>query len=381
MATIVLPTGTSYVGSVAAQLAGFAAAFRALGHRVLTPDSRAADYGRQVAQAAAGGDVAFVLCHSGIGFDLTPGPANLYRRLELPVVAIYVDPALLYWDQIALDDVDRLVTLISADDVAWCRRQLPGRRFLLLPHAAEPADDPLPWRERDLDIVLAASASGTPDELRAAWRDFGPAVGARLEAMREAQAAEPERHLAELVEAIGRDLGLDLSAPLAAHPYVATLDRYLRASLRWQAAEALLDRPLTVIGDGWGPLAARGGRARFLGRLDLAEAQALIGRAKLSLNPTTGYHGSHERVFHALAAGTVPLTAGGTFWRNLSVPRYDQRAGPAVQVAALLADAGGLRTRAEEGRAMLAHRHDYRARAQNLLDALFSPPEPQRKIS
>ncbi len=368
MATIILPTGNSYVGSVAAQLAGFAAAFRTLGHKVLTPDSRAPDYGRQVAEAAAAGDVAFVLCHSGIGFDQTPGPANLYRRLGLPVVAVYVDPALLYWDQIALDGVDHLVTLISEDDVAWCQRQLPGRRFLMLPHAAEPVAAPLPWAERDLDIVLAASAAGAPDALRAAWQDFGPAVAARLEAMREAQAAQPERHLAELVEATGRELGLDLSAPLAAHPYVATLDRYLRSALRWQVAEALLDQPLIVIGDGWDRLAAAGGRARFLGRMELATAQQLVAQARISLNPTTGYHGSHERVFHAFAACSAALTADGPFWRGLA------RATPVRQQQGespfpLPADAT-LRAAAEQGHALLAGQHDYGARARALLSAV-----------
>lgn len=370
MATIVLPTGTSYVGSVAAQLAGFAAAFRSLGHRVLTPDSRAPDYGRQIAEAAAGGDVAFVLCHSGIGFDQTPGPANLYRRLGVPVVAVYVDPALLYWDQIALDGVDHLVTLISEDDVAWCRRQLPGRRFLMLPHAADPIAQPLPWSERDMEIILVASAAGAPDDLRAAWRDFGPTVAARLEAMLEAQAAEPERHLADLVAATGRDLGLDLSAPLAAHPYVATLDRYLRSSLRWQAAEALLDRPLTVIGDGWQRLAARGGPARFLGRLELAEAQALVGRAKLSLNPTTGYHGSHERIFHAMAVATIGLAVQGAFWRGLPdgcIGLFSRPDDLPASCAGLLSGGCDL---AQAGYRSLTARHDYATRVKALLDAL-----------
>ena len=370
MATVILPTGDSYVGSVAAQLAGFAAAFRTLGHHVLTPDSRAADYGRLIAQAAAGGDVAFILCHSGIGFDQTPGPANLYRRLGVPVVAMYVDPALLYWDQIALADVDHLVTLISADDVAWCRRQLPGRRFLMLPHAAEPVADPLPWMQRDLDIVLAASAAGMPDELRAGWQGFGPAVAARLEAMREAQAAQPERHLADLVTDTGRTLGLDLSAPLAAHPYVATLDRYLRAALRWQAVEALIDAPLIVIGDGWDRLAARDGRARFLGRMDLAAAQALVGRARVSLNPMTGYHGSHERVLHAMAAGTAALTTGRAFWGDQAVRCYDPGSNPGEAAAALLADDSTCRSVAEAGRAALSARHGYVLRAQAMLAAL-----------
>lgn len=368
MATVILPTGDSYVSSVAAQVAGFAAAFRALGLQVLTPDSRSPDYGRQVATAAAGGDVAFVLCHSGIGFDQTPGAANLYRRLGVPVVAVYVDPALLYWDQIALDGTDHLVTLISDDDVAWCRRQLPGRRFLLLPHAAEPMADPLPWADRDLGIVLAASAAGAPDELRTGWQHFGPAVAVRLEAMREAQAAAPERHLAELVAETGRDLGLDLSAPLAAHPYVATLDRYLRSALRWQAVETLIDRPLTVIGDGWDRLAARDGRARFLGRMELAAAQGLVARAKLSLNPTTGYHGSHERVFHAFAAGTAALTTEGAFWRGLpaGAPLRRRQGRPLADAPA---DAD-LRATAEQGHALLAGRHDYGARARALLSAV-----------
>lgn len=370
MATIILPTGDSLVGSVAAQLAGFGAAFRALGHQVLTPDSRRPDYGRQVAQAAARGDVAFVLCHSGIGFDQTPGPANLYRRLELPVVAVYVDPALLYWDQIALDDVDHLVTLISDDDVAWCRRQLPGRRFLMLPHAAEPVAEPLPWKDRDLDIVLAASAAGAPDELRAGWQGFGPAVAARLDAMREAQAAQPERHLAELVAEVGRDLGLDLAAPLSAHPYVATLDRYLRSALRWQAVEALLDRPLTVIGNGWDRLAARDGRARFLGQMQLAAAQDLVGRAKVALNPMTGYHGSHERVFHAMASGTAALTTGSAFWRGEAVACCDPGSGPADAAAALLADDAACRALARRGWADLAGRHGYVLRAQGILATL-----------
>ncbi|MFX4914319.1 hypothetical protein ABTC20_19090, partial [Acinetobacter baumannii] len=86
------------------------------------------------------------------------------------------------------------------------------------------------------------------------------------------------------------------------------------------------------------------------------------GRAKLSLNPTTGYHGSPERVFNAFAAGTAAMTTDGPFWHSLpaGLPlRYRSErplAGLPRNMAGLPTDMD-LRHLAERGHALLAEQH------------------------
>ena len=74
----------------------------------------------------------------------------------------------------------------------------------------------------------------------------------------------------------------------------------------------LLDRNLTLVGPGWEPVAAAAPgpmRATLLGSRPAAEVADLTARARIIVNSCTPYHGSHERLFQAMAAGATALSS------------------------------------------------------------------------
>jgi hypothetical protein len=201
---------------------------------------------------------------------------------------------------------------MSPGDLDFCRNHLPGRRVAVLPHSA-PLLPVRPKAERDVALLFAGSVPAPPDTMRAGWCRFGVGVERRLNAMLDAHRARPAQPIEAIVAEVGAAEGLALDRPLALHPYVATLDSFLRVETRWRGVEALLDRPLRVVGSGWDELAARGGRAVFTGPLPAATVEELTGRAQIALNLCTPWHGSHERLFVAMSAGTALVSTWSAF--------------------------------------------------------------------
>ena len=269
-----------------------------------------------IAAALAAGDIRAVITISGYGI-VDPFSADLlyslYRNAGVAVVSLYFDPLAYYLKQLGLPVPRRLVTTTSDADVDYWRG-CPGLADEIrhLPHGAAPA--PMPdWRERDIPLLFTGSGPKDPEQLRLDWIEHGRVVYGQLNRIREVclAAAAPRSLTAIIAEVIGADV--DVSNPAVLQPYFVTIDLYLRALLRWRLVSELAGRPLTVLGDGWEALAARlaargGNRVRFLPAADSPGLKALIGRSRLYLNICTPHHGSHERVFHAMAAGTLAVT-------------------------------------------------------------------------
>jgi spore maturation protein CgeB len=60
-------------------------------------------------------------------------------------------------------------------------------------------------------------------------------------------------------------------------------------------------------------------RARLLGARTAPEVARLTAQARIVVNSCTPYHGSHERLFQAMAAGAVALTSP-TAWLGRAAP-------------------------------------------------------------
>jgi len=369
----ILFRGSSLYGSIDRMLDSLAAAFVAQGDAAPVIDATAPDYIQRLRQAIDDGPVDAFLGFSGIGIDRR-AEGNLYNALEKPLVSIYLDPLLLYWNQVATPIRHRLIYTTAPGDLDYWHAQLSLPVPLHhLPHAAAalpPGTAPVPWDRRPIDLLHAGTAPADPASLRAAWAQHGPLVERRLNDMLDAHDADPFAPLPDIIARVGHPVA-SLGAPQSLHPYFQTLDQYLRARVRWRLILDLAGRDLTLVGPGWEPvLAATTGtiRAKLLGARTAPEVAQLTAQARIVVNSCTPYHGSHERLFQAMAVGAVALTSP-TAWLGRAAPDgVLAQARPDLEDAAALADGllhdpAQAETTAEAGRAWFEASHTWSHRA------------------
>lgn len=361
MPSVVLFQSVSQYQSLNTMAQELAEAWRARGVSARLIDLRVSGYDAIAEALAAGPRAAITISGYGI---VDPGASDrlhaLYRDSGVPVVSLYFDPLFYYLNQLGKALPRRLVATTSDAEVPWWRaRPAPPDDIRFLPHGAAPVSHPpSSWDERDIPLLLTGTGPRDPAEIRLDWAGHGRAVADLLNRALEivTAAAGPRSLIEALTEAA--DGRFDPADPAALQPWFVTLDIYLRARLRWRLVSGLADRPLTVAGDGWEALARRleGRRVRFLPALDAGRVRALTGRSRIVLNSCTGHHGSHERVFQAMAAGAVAATTP-TGWFDRAAPagallRLDvEREAPGPAVDALLADPARAQAMAEAGRA------------------------------
>lgn len=376
----VLFFGQTDNGNVARMTGGLKRGLEACGVATTDIDTAKEGYAGQLVAAEWGG-VGFFLGMTGIGLDLR-AEGNIFNRIGRPFVSVYLDPLFLYADQIRTPIVRRLVTTTSDCDVDFWAEAAPDLAISHLPHAAEPLE-PAAWAGRDIAFLYPATGCADPEAgRRDEWPRHGERVAAALNAIVEEQRRRP---LEPLTEAIRTVVGgtVDMANPLAVHPYFVTVDRYLRAAVRWQTLAGLAGLPVTVAGPGWEAFRQRfpDSGFTFLGSRTAVDVQALIRRSRAVLNTCTGYHGSHERVLDAQAAGALAVTTP-TRWFCRNAPEDaiayvgDGEGDGAGPLRALLADPGGMAAAAKRGRAWQAAHHTWRHRAETLLRRLAGRGEP-----
>ncbi|MGB8839520.1 MAG: glycosyltransferase [Aliidongia sp.] len=378
MSRFILFRGSSLYGSVDRMLEHLAAAFRDEGDEATILDVTQPDYAARLRHELAGGVDGFVGL-TGIGLDLR-AENNLYNALDRPFASIYLDPLLLYWDQIKTPIRRRIVFTTAPGDVDyWAgRTDVPIRH---LPHAAElpPALHRLPWRRRDIDILFAGTAPDDPVALRGGWAEHGGAVEARLNDMLDAHDADPLAPLIPVIATHGHPAAR-LDEPDTLYPYFRTLDLYLRARSRWLTALALLTLPTQLVGPGWDRVIAastRPVRAILAGEVPAGELAERFGRARLVANSCTPYHGSHERIFQAMAGGGVAFTTE-TAWLRLMAPAgslVQFRPGAediAARAASLLDPGSAAEAIAADGLRWMVSAHSWRHRVRSIKVGLLS---------
>jgi len=376
----ILFRGSSLYGSIDRMLDSLAAAFVAQGDAAPIIDATGPDYIRLLQQAITDGPVDAFLGFSGIGIDQR-AEGNLYNALEKPLVSIYLDPLLLYWNQVATPIRRRLIYTTAPGDLDYWHGKL-GLPVPLhhLPHAAAalpPGTVPVPWDRRRIDLLHAGTAPADPAGLRAAWAQHGPLVEGRLNGMLDAHDADPFAPLPDIIARVGHPVAA-LDAPQSLYPYFQTLDQYLRTRVRWRMILGLLDHHLTLVGPGWEPVVAAATgpvRAKLLGPRTAPEVAELTAQARIVVNSCTPYHGSHERLFQAMAAGAVALTSP-TAWLGLAAPdgvlvQARPDLGDAAALAAgLLRDPAQAETTAEAGRAWFEASHTWADRAATIRERI-----------
>jgi hypothetical protein len=165
-----------------------------------------------------------------------------------------------------------------------------------------------------------------------------------------------------------------LDAPASLYPYFAAIDRFLRARARWLTAVALMPLPVQFVGPGWEEViaaASGAGQATLLGELPAEQLAGIFRRARIVVNTCTPYHGSHERIFEAMATGALSLTTE-TAWLTRAAPEdclvgfQPGETEIAARVQALLAPGAPAEAIALAGAAWQAGAHSWRHRVEDI---------------
>jgi Glycosyl transferases group 1 len=190
-----------------------------------------------------------------------------------------------------------------------------------LPHAATPlgaGENPVPFAQRDLDILFSGTAPPDPAGLRSGWLKHGPLIAKSLFRLLEAYDADPGQSLGALILRLEPGLG----SPEAMSFHFQAIDTYLRVRARWQTAQALMGLPAVFAGPGWDAVAATLSapvRATLLGEQESGRVADLMRRARIVISSCTPHHGTHERIFQAMAVEAVALTTE-TRWLRDNAP-------------------------------------------------------------
>lgn len=312
-ALVVIFKGISQYQSLNTMATELAEAYRDHGYHVDIIDLQDSSQHQYLSSIIKKSNIHVIINISGYGLDLKLSE-NLYQGCGIPVISLYFDPLILYANQIDLPISPRLITTTADTDIEYWGVHRPGGTSIRhLPHAVAPR--PVRGgRRRSGFLVFAGTGNGHPDVMRAEWSRHGPVIVDRLNRILEIVLSDTAlRPLSQLIlEAIGDDV--DLREPSILYPYFVTLDLYLRARQRWKLVCDLAEYPLLVIGEGWEPLAETlkdrpRARVTFSPARDVRALETVMARATLVLNACTPYHGSHERVFRAMALGTAALTS------------------------------------------------------------------------
>jgi Glycosyl transferases group 1 len=343
-----------FTEAMAAALAGF-------GDTIVTIDTEQPDHLATLQRALAAGPVdGFVgFVRNGL---IRQAERNPYNILGRPLVSIYLDPLLNYWQDVVTPIKKRLVFSTAPDDpVFWpaaFKIETPVIRHLA--HAATPlpaGEQPMPWEQRDIGILFSGTAPGDPAALRKSWLSHGPVVAKSLFRLLEAYDAEPGQSLGALIHRLEPGLAA-LASPEATSFHFSMIDNYLRARSRWQMASALMALPTVFVGPGWEAIADTRSepiRATLMGAQDNAVVADLMRRTKLVASSCTPHHGTHERLFQAMAVGAVALTTETAWLRSNAPPGVlaqfrPGRDDPGEIAAGLLGDPATAGAIAEAGR-------------------------------
>lgn len=368
--TVVLFLGDSNYGNIGSMVPALAGGFEALGLTSVILDLRASGHERELARLAREERIAALVAVSGFG--LPPGPGSsavdVFNAMGVPVLGVFLDHPFCLRERIDLPLERYHASFPAGHAAAFCRRYIrSSENYHHLPHASTPCD-PLPWEARDIDLLLTGSLFLPPAAQRAAWRDHGPDVEARLNDVVDLVRADYARPLEVSVRGvIGDDVGFE-----AIFPYMKTVDDYIRNVQRVDAVQALAPLRPTVVGPGWAAYADNLTSVNFIGETTIHEALDMTRRARAIVNPFPGYNDSHERVFNAMAVGTAVMTSRSAFYdqafsRGEVLTLSNEAADMPQGVSQALMDDDRLRTMAMAGRQRLEEAHTWTHRAAALM--------------
>lgn len=352
----------------------FADGFRAAGYPVETVQASEFKSANDLVDFCNRHRVGLFVSHAGQGLDLRP-EGNIFNHLGIPVLAMYLDHPLLYWDRADAPIERNLVACLSNDDMAFCERYLSRPKPLMrLPHGGV-EKEPSSWEGRDIPVSFCGSLRSTPQEQRDSWRGHGAEVEALLNDMLDVHLADPDQPLTLAVEeGLARVYGRPATA-LEMFPFYNALDVYFRDKRRVDTILALRDLPMTLAGKGWDKVLPEACAINYLGLIHPDEVREVYSRSRIILNVSNTFHESHERLFDSMSIGAVAFSNRTPLYTESftddEVLFFDWNfEGTADAVHALVGDDEAMRARADAGRQAFLAGHTWKHRALAALSRL-----------
>lgn len=327
---IVLFKGVSEHNSVNGMVDAIAGAFTKRGFVCSIVNVAEGGLANDMPGLIAGGDIGLIFCLNGFGLPRHQG--SFYDKIEIPVFLYFVDHPAYHRDRILVPQRNRLMSFPSPNQIDFFHRFFDSElRFFgsevtvaHIPHAAV-TGAPVPWRERDIDVFFSGSVM---------QGDFR--ISDALLAAHDEDPLRPlEDILIETKSIPSPDMGSLLETFIQA-------DGFLRNRVKRDLLEACAGRmSMTICGEGWDDLGGPGVDVR--GLVPAPQTLEMMAKSKITLNLLPPYYASHERVFQAMANGSVAATTPSEMWTDapgvLTLP-YDADAAAAVLTDALADDAG-----------------------------------------
>jgi hypothetical protein len=323
MTVICIPiANTTAYDSVRGILAMAGAELDRLGHEVQLLNLEASDVAPRLNALLPRRTETIAIGMSGIGLELYTDDRKLFwEAAQIPYFSWYCDHPSYFARRHRLQSRYVVHGYVFPDHAAFNRDFLRPNGSVFAAHIGIP--DPgffagVPAEKRNRRIVFAKSGWNT-GALEWQYRATMPAklftiLFEAIEAARGgACGAFPEIILAIAAHhLVYLTAGEDIFNAL-----LTRLDNYTRAQRTQQVGAVLADYPVDFIGGGWDEVAATTKHARFLGPMPFDALRESLGTylGAVSLNPNVD-HSVHDRVFFALAAGTVPIFDANQFSRQ-----------------------------------------------------------------
>lgn len=314
--------------------------------------------------------------------------ANAKNRISMPTpgfrserLSFISDAPFGQWDNIARMAPEHWLTFVDAGHQAFLDDAgLPQRR-VFVPHGGPPPLDAPPLAERSIGLLFVGNLVRSPrlaDLLANLGAGTDPMVGRVLaEAAERCVEQGEEPYLAFRAACAGHGF-----AAMAAFPpgvlsqLLQMLSAFVENHARWRLLTHPWRNPVVVVGQVADHFFA--GRApdhlRFLGLHSGDAVVELVRQARVVLNRVAVFpDGAHERVWLAMAAGTVVATdASRLVEADFVMGEHILPAARPEAVESALDDLPRLAAMAEGARAIYAGRHTWRQRAGSIIAALAS---------
>ena len=314
---VILIDGAGAYGALSGLNGWIATALEQLGYAPLRWNLLARDVGARFDHFRDNYQVVAGIGAGGFGARLTVSNVKpFWGEVRIPFVSWLVDhPAYLVDNHRSADPfVAQLYTCTELLDFQRRYVRSPGRVGL----ADLGMPDLGPTTEKSGEpLILFPKTGNDPAELERAWAALPSVLVRIIYGAAEEVLARPTEVSVALCK-VARFEGVELENDFQLLCFLSVqVDDYVRRLKSTGLARAILDLPVTVCGAAWDHIDTHGARARFLGARPYAEVLALSAQATavLTMNPNLDTT-VHERVWSALAVGTLPISDRNSFLRE-----------------------------------------------------------------
>jgi spore maturation protein CgeB len=294
--------------------------------------------------------------------DITLGDNELLcEAWQIPHLSLFVDHAIYFLHQ--LKSKYSLVSCIDSEDVDFLRK-MNFERCLFLPHATPKHLFQENREEKIYDMVMLGSCVDVekiekkfPKKLKTLMQELSEKV----------LKSNSTSCLQALIDA-----GITQDLPLLHR----LLESYVRGKDRLQLLETLKEFDVHIWGQG--PWKKYAPKAHLHRPVSFERGLEVMKRAKIVMNSVPSLKfGGHERIFHALALGALPLTSSTTFiheqfeeGKSILTYRYGHQEQTAACVRDILQDDEKRSKIIHAGQDIVRASHTWETRAKTLLSFL-----------